>query len=182
MLGPEPAWPLGQGHAQKKGKDLGFLLGSGHRKSPGSCSGGTSRFPQLLLLGECSPFLWECFLLLWECFLLLLGTAGGQASVFYPSQSHGTIPTRPRARHSTSPGTEAPRLKCYKNSVRVQGSIAHLSCSPLTPSQSTLVLLVQLCSFSHRGFLHPAWPCSIPLRKALDIWVVFPFKSEFSKE
>lgn len=133
MLGPEPAWPLGQGHAQKKGKDLGFLLGSGHRKSPGSCSGGTSRFPQLLLLGECSPFLWECFLLLWECFLLLLGTAGGQASIFYPSQSHGTIPTRPRARHSTSPGTEAPRLKCYKNSVRVQGSIAHLSCSPSHP-------------------------------------------------
>lgn len=108
MLGPEPAWPLGQGHAQKKGKDLGFLLGSGHRKSPGSCSGGTSRFPQLLLLGECSPFLWECFLLLWECFLLLLGTS--QRFLPQPKPWHDPDSAPSSAQHQSRHGSSTAEM------------------------------------------------------------------------
>lgn len=117
----------------KKGEGLGFLLGSGHRKSPGTCSGGhlplpTAPAPLGVIptplgviptpagsishsSGSVSCSFWECSPLFWDCSLLLLGTAPGQPQHFLP---HPTILTRPRARHSTSPDTEAPRLKCYK--------------------------------------------------------------------
>lgn len=134
-----PAWygrprgGPGQGHAQKKGKvwDSCSALDTGNHLEP--AQEGTSRFPQLLLLlgviptplgviptpagsishssGSVSCSFWECSPLFWDCSLLLLGTAPGQPQHFLP---HPTILTRPRARHSTSPDTEAPRLKCYK--------------------------------------------------------------------
>lgn len=65
----------------KKGEGLGFLLGSGHRKSPGSCSGGHLPLPTAPAPAGSDPHsfgsdphsCWEHFPLLWECFLLLLG-------------------------------------------------------------------------------------------------------------
>lgn len=178
MLGPEPAWPppgrAGARTCTKKGKGLGFLLGLRwcwtqeitwillRRAPPAS--------PQLLLLlgvfpapfGSVSCSFW--------------GQLEGNPSISHPHLPHPTIPTRPRARHSTSPDTEAPRLKCYK--TQCQSPSEHCPSLQLllsSPSQSSLVLLVQLCSFSQRGSSDPAWLCSVPLRKALDIWVVLPF-------
>lgn len=127
MLGPEPAWPLGQGHAQKKGKirDSCSALDTGNHLDP--AQEGTSRstapaprgvFPIPLGIVSCS---------FW-------GQLEDNPSVFYPNQPHATLLTWPRARHSTSADTEAPRLKCYKTqcqSPRDHCPALLLSFSPL---------------------------------------------------
>lgn len=169
MLGPEPAWPpgggLGQGHAQKRER-------FGIPARLWWCW--TQEITWILLRGappasHSSCSFWECFLLLLGVFPAPFGSVScsfwGQdnPSIFYPHQPHPTILTWPRAWHSTSPDTEAPGLKCYK--TQCQSPSDHCPSLLLllfTPSQSSLVLLVQLCSFSQRGFSDPAWPCSIP--------------------
>lgn len=158
-------------------------MGSGHRKSPGNCSGGTSCFPQLLLgvsplfmgvfptllgvfsapfgrvlhsfesvphsFSECFPllwessFLWECSPLFWKCsplFLRMFPPPFGSGPHSFGSVPHSlrmfptplgmfptpfrdtcrtppvffTPPHGPDLAPSSSPDTEAPRLKCYK--------------------------------------------------------------------
>lgn len=179
MLGPEHAWPprggLGQGHAQKRER-FGIPARLQHWKSPGSCSGGHLPLPTAPApLGSvsCSS---------WECFPLLLGTAAGQTQHFLPqpSPSHSADLAPSSAQHQSR--LEAPQLKCYKTQCQSprdnHPALLLLLFTPFRagPCSKAALLLVQLCSFSQRGgFSDPAWPCSIPLRKALDIWVGFFF-------
>lgn len=188
---PGEGW--GEDMHKKKGKDLGFLLGSGgagHRRAPGSCSGGTSCFPQLLLLlgvfpapsGSVSCSFWECFPApsgvvspsFW-------GQLQGETQHLLPqlTPSHNAAWAPSSAQHRSR--LEAPRLKCYRTQSQSPVTTACLSCSSFSPFPKQFRAQRQLCCLSSSvcfpsgGFLDPAWPRSIPLRKALDIWVVFSF-------